>query len=789
MTRFTRHSIAWAVALFATAAPADAPAVPSVPPGTAYGMWRGAGTCPLWWRPGEPLARVPHPAAPPAEPAARLLETSGAVALAEARGWIEVGRPKDALSALAAAPAGDSRTRLYRLAALAGLGEWEALGRELEVAPAPPLPAACGALELRWSAQAAAGAGDGAGAGAAWDALAAARPELGPYVDLWRLESAAPAADGERGLEAWRRIVASGLPDMARDRGRAALADLYERTGRLSEARGLRLALAAESRGGERARHWLAAARLADAEGATRIADDLRRRVVEQEPAHAAEVLLDPTLLARTGLPAIEVARAFLRAGRPADAEPYATAVLESAAPDAVRREATLLRARIGAARGDRDLAERDYAAFLSRWPTDPRVPETLLDRARLALRHGDGATARERYRSFLARFPGSRDADEALYLLADSWQDDYGADPAFADSATAAFDRLVRTWPGSYFADRARMRAAHLAFARGRHAEARDRYTAYRGSESAREARYWRARSLDALGDPAGAREIWRGLASGSDWYALLSRDRLAGRPGSALPLVNAGYRPAPPPPTSGGTALLEDPAGRTAATLLEFGERALAREELRRGLARVGGDRLRLAAWGEGLVAWGFPGLALRVGVRLGENGAGRPWAYPRGYAGAVDAEARAHGFDAFYALALIRQESLFEATAESPVGAVGLMQIMPATGREIADSTGWEGYRGELLTDPAISLHFGSRYLEDQLARFDGFWPAVLAAYNGGPHNVARWWAFPERTIDPELWIDRIPFRETRNYVKKVAAQYATYRELYADSPASR
>ncbi|MGH7566282.1 MAG: transglycosylase SLT domain-containing protein, partial [Gemmatimonadota bacterium] len=531
------------------------------------------------------------------------------------------------------------------------------------------------------------------------------------------------------------------------------------------------------------------AARLADLEGQGRLADQLRRRVVTDEPRHATSVLLDPALRARLGLPPLELARALVGAGRAAEAEPLASAVIESGASGPVLQEATLLRASIRAARGDQGGAERDYAAFLSRWPDDSRVPEVLMDRARLALSFRDGALARGRFQEILVRFPGGRYADDALYLLADSWQDDYGSEPALADRAIEAFDRLVRTSPGSYFADRSQMRAAHLAFALGRFDEARQRYAAYRGSESAREARYWLGRSLDALGEPERAREIWRGLSGGEDWYALLSRDRIAGRPGASLALSNPGYRPAPPASFSDGAALYDDPAGVTAGALLEFGERELARAELQRGLARVGGDRGRLAAWADGLVAWGFPGLALRVGARLGETGAGRPWAFPRGFAGAIDAEARAHEIDAYYVMALIRQESLFDPGAVSPVGAVGLMQIMPATGREIADSTGWEGYEHELLTDPAISLHFGSRYLEDQLARFEGFWPAVLAAYNGGPHNVALWWSFPERSLDAELWIDRIPYKETRNYVKKVIAQYAIYRRLYADAPASR
>ncbi|HJR54691.1 MAG TPA: transglycosylase SLT domain-containing protein, partial [Gemmatimonadota bacterium] len=500
-------------------------------------------------------------------------------------------------------------------------------------------------------------------------------------------------------------------------------------------------------------------------------------------------MLLDPAMRARLELPPLEIARALVRARRPADAETFATAVFESGASEAVLQEATLLRASIRATRGNRPGAEADYDSFLTRWPADSRVPEVLMDRARMALDFRDGAAARAGFQDVLVRYPGGTYADDALYLLADSWQDDYGMEPAFADRAIEAFDRLVRTFPGSYFADRSEMRAAHLAFALGRYGEARRRYDAYNGAESAREARYWLARALYELGQRVQAREIWRGLARGDDWYALLSRDRLGGRPGATLELLNAGYRSAPDPQGAEGAALLADPGGRTAAALLEFGERELARAELVRALARVGSDRERLAQWADGLVAWGFPGIALQVGYRLGENGAGAEWAFPRGFAATIDAEARAHALDAYYVMALIRQESLFRPAAVSPVGAMGLMQVMPATGAEIADSTGWPEYDPEILLDPAVSLHFGSRYLEDQLARFDGFWPAVLAAYNGGPHNVALWWQFPERTLDAELWIDRIPYKETRNYVKKVIAQYAAYRRLHADAPASR
>ena len=131
MSRWIRTS--FVVTAFATAAPASA--VPTLPPGAGHGVWRGASVCPLYWSPGSPVVPVPHPQPPPVEPGGRLLETSGAGALGEARGWIEVGRPADALSALAAAPVDDPRTRLYRLAALAGLRRWPELFAALETTP------------------------------------------------------------------------------------------------------------------------------------------------------------------------------------------------------------------------------------------------------------------------------------------------------------------------------------------------------------------------------------------------------------------------------------------------------------------------------------------------------------------------------------------------------------------------------------------------------------------------------------------------------------------------------
>lgn len=772
-----------AAALVAPDPVASAPALPPSPPAAWETIGDDVTACPIWWRPGEALAPVPHPS-PRQEARPRLEDVSGAAVAREARGWIEAGRPAAALDALEGAlPTAEGR--LYRLAALADLERWSELAGALDRAPAGELPAGCAPVRDRWEGIARAATGDPVAADRAFDRLKAALPEIAAYVDVWRLEAAATVGDAARGEAAWNRIARSDLVGAAVADARTLLPVLYERAGRSAEARRWHEVLAGETSGASQARHRLEAARLAESAGDRDAADALRARVLADTPGEAAVIVLDPALRSRLRISAMDAARALLAAGRPVDAEPFATAAAESGGPSA--REALLLRATIRAARDDRPGAEADYAEVLARWPADPGVPEVLYDRARLALRVDDGVVARRRLENLVARFPSHRRADDALYLMADSYQDDRRRDPAYADRALETFDRLARTRSGSYFADRSYMRAAHLTYALGRWAEAERRYSGYRGSESAREARYWLARTLEKRGRDDRAREILRSLARSDDYYALLSRDRLGG--GSRVEFADVGYDGSAPRnrARANGGAILADPAGRRTAVLLSLGERAWAREEIGTVVERARGDRGRLATLAPALADWGFPGLALRVGYRLG--GEDHPWAWPVAFHDALEREASAHGLDPWYLLALIRQESLWRPGVVSSADARGLMQILPATGREIAEAEGWEGFDESALFDPPVNLHFGSWYLEDQLRRFDGFWPAVLAAYNGGPHVVAVWWDFPERTLDPELWVDRIPYKETREYVRKIVAQRARYRELHGRVEASR
>ncbi len=128
------------------------------------------------------------------------------------------------------------------------------------------------------------------------------------------------------------------------------------------------------------------------------------------------------------------------------------------------------------------------------------------------------------------------------------------------------------------------------------------------------------------------------------------------------------------------------------------------------------------------------------------------------------------------------IIRQESMFDPEAQSPVGALGMMQLMPATAKVVAGREG-VGYSRDRLTNPDYNIRLGSAYLAELLERFDGSYPMAAAAYNAGPGRVAEWIDMfgDPRTGEIDLidWIELIPISETRNYVQRVMESVYVYR----------
>ncbi len=139
---------------------------------------------------------------------------------------------------------------------------------------------------------------------------------------------------------------------------------------------------------------------------------------------------------------------------------------------------------------------------------------------------------------------------------------------------------------------------------------------------------------------------------------------------------------------------------------------------------------------------------------------------------------------GVDPALALGIIRQESSFDTTTMSPVGARGLMQLMPGTAAEVARGLGTPAPLPALLNDPSLNVRLGTTYLRGLLNQFGDVVPFAVAGYNAGPGRVADWMAAagdPRTGADVIDWIELIPFNETRNYVQRVIENQVVYTAL--------
>lgn len=173
----------------------------------------------------------------------------------------------------------------------------------------------------------------------------------------------------------------------------------------------------------------------------------------------------------------------------------------------------------------------------------------------------------------------------------------------------------------------------------------------------------------------------------------------------------------------------------------------------------------------------------------IQQGFKGAAELWQYshPRAYESYVKKSASKFDIPTSLIWGIMKTESHFKAGAISPVGALGLMQVMPTTGAKISELLGQKSFDPRRLLEPDTGILIGSRYLQRLMRKFDNKIPLVAASYNAGPHRV-RLWLSSFGTLDMDEFVEHIPFLETRNYVKKVITSYHIYNELYQDRNAA-
>jgi soluble lytic murein transglycosylase len=384
-----------------------------------------------------------------------------------------------------------------------------------------------------------------------------------------------------------------------------------------------------------------------------------------------------------------------------------------------------------------------------------------------------------EAYIPVAERFPGTPWGEDALLALANHFQKD-----ALDDSAAPWWRRLLAEYPDGRYAERAAWRAGWGDFRAGRFQAAADTFetTARRRPPGSATAGllYWSGRARLAQGDGERARALFVETIQRykNAYHGVRAQDALARLGGSVPPAV----APDGIPPQ----LTLPEPRGSRARLLLLIDRLDEAAEALRllpevpRVTAALAWVEWRRGRFRPGIVAMkrAYPDWISEAGDRLPRE----VWQvlYPIRYEPELVAAAREDGLDPALVAALILQESSFDADALSRVGARGLMQVMPTTGRRIARAKGVR-YKRAALNDPMTSLDFGTHYLRQMSERFSGAAEQVLAAYNAGPHRVDAWTAMRGEQ-SPEEFIETIPFSETRSYVMIVLANREQYRRLY-------
>tara|TARA_B110000196_G_scaffold318777_1_gene334946 strand:+ start:10576 stop:12930 length:2355 start_codon:yes stop_codon:yes gene_type:complete len=296
-------------------------------------------------------------------------------------------------------------------------------------------------------------------------------------------------------------------------------------------------------------------------------------------------------------------------------------------------------------------------------------------------------------------------------------------------------------------------------------------------------EATYWLSRTLLELGSDQEAFAVMQGLRKRSplSYYGALVFD-LLGEPYD--PEISTGPYVAPIMWLQLRLAVLD----KFQLAGLELATEAMVGGLIDSVEGSVGGSLL-LA---ESLIERGFTIEGINLGWKLLGDGMemSRRLAlilYPFPYKDIVYNEALEYGADPILLAAVIRQESAFTPAIRSPVGAIGLMQVMPTTGAEIAKNLGFIGFTTSSLETPEINLHLGTRYLLEMKDRYGEVGlPLVLSAYNAGPTRARRWRDSLD-SKDALRFTERIPFEETRGYVKNVVRNIHIYKFLY-ESPGS-
>lgn len=284
---------------------------------------------------------------------------------------------------------------------------------------------------------------------------------------------------------------------------------------------------------------------------------------------------------------------------------------------------------------------------------------------------------------------------------------------------------------------------------------------------------RYWHARALEELGQQAAAAEAYTAVARERDYYGFLASDRLGVD-------YTLGHRSVAPDAAE-RARMAGNPGVQRAREFYRLGLRPQASQEWQWLITHLPKRDVEIAA--HFAHEWGWHDRAI-VALGAVQSYDDLELRFPLLFEAPVRAAAKRRGLPPSLVYSIIRGESAFVTDARSSAGALGLMQMMPATGKETASHLGMAWKNPTELLSPEKNILLGSEYLRRVLRQFGGSFPLAAAAYNAGPGRVKSW--LPKSGCVPaDVWVELIPFVETEGYVRRALFYAAVYEHRMGDA----
>ena len=396
--------------------------------------------------------------------------------------------------------------------------------------------------------------------------------------------------------------------------------------------------------------------------------------------------------------------------------------------------------------------------------------------------RKGHLKTAVSRLEDFVKNHTWSELVDDALYDIAQINEKRGKSEPALN-----AYARLTEAAPKSPYADVAAWRTGWQRFDEKRYEES---YNAFKGLKEnfpgnryAMGAHFWMAKIRERQNKPVLARKLYKEVAEARYWYYTARAKAILGVAASELE----------PKAVQDAELPVREACPQQVPLLMELRLYEDAIAHLNRHINTTSlserqcfydlitcYERLAMYDKARELTEHSLESPAFANATRADLEKL--QWKlYPRYYVDTVEKYAKLYNVDTFLISAMILEESRYNAAAVSWAGAIGLMQIMPATGRELAQKLKIRRFRTSMLKQPEVNIQMGTKYIDYLNTLFDGNPMLVIGAYNGGPGRMKRW-VTSKNIKDIDEFVEKITIRETRLHIKKVIDSYGHYAGIY-------